>query len=148
MPKKYVVELSHEEREELGALIRAGVCAARKLQHARVLLKADSGVEGPGWTDAAISEAFEMGVRTVENIRKLLVTEGLEVALNRRRPRRQYQRKLDGRAEAQLVALACGPSPKGRKRWTLRLLADKMVELEYVDSLSHVTAWRTLKKTK
>jgi hypothetical protein len=148
MPKKYVAELSHEEREELRALVGTGKAPARKLSHARVLLKADTGVEGPGWTDEAISEALEMGVRTIENIRKLLVTEGLEAALNRRSPKRQYQRKLDGRAEAHLVALACGSPPAGRKRWTMRLLADKLVELEYVDSVSHVTTWRTLKKTK
>lgn len=148
MPKRYVVVLSREEREQLRALICVGKAAARKLVHARVLLKADTGVEGPGWTDEAISEALEVSVTTVENIRKLLVTEGLEVALNRRRPKRQYQRKLDGHAEAHLIALACGSPPAGHTRWTMRLLADKMVELEHVDSLSHVTAWLTLKKTK
>jgi len=116
--------------------------------HARVLLKADSGPAGPGWTDKAISDALDISTVAVANIRKRLVTEGLAAALSHYRgPNREYKRKLDGHQEAQLIALVCGPPPEGRTRWTLRLLADKLVELEYVDEISYVTVARTLKKT-
>lgn len=148
MAKKYVVTLSAEERQALSGFVTRGKAAARKLTHARILLKADSGSEGPGWTDQQIADSLEVDPGTVEEVRKRWVLEGLEAALNRRPPRREYKRKLDGRGEAQLVALACSAPPEGRSRWTLRLLADKMVELEYVDSLAHETVRRTLKKTK
>jgi hypothetical protein len=144
--KKYVVELTAQEREELQRLIDTGRAAARKLTHARVLLKADAGAHGPAWTDEAISRALDVHTRTVEKIRQAFVLEGLDAALNRRPPRRQYIRKLDGRAEAHLIALACSEPPVGHAGWTLRLLADKMVELQVVDSLSHVTVHRILKK--
>lgn len=148
MAKKYVVTLTAKERQELGCLIDRGQAAARKLMHARILLKADSGPDGPGWEDARIAEALDIHVTTVEDVRKLFVLEGLEAALNRRAPRREYTRKLDGLGEAHLVALACGPRPQDQPRWTLQLLADKLVELEYVDSVSTETVRRTLKKTK
>jgi transposase len=114
--------------------------------HARVLLKADSGPEGPGWTDAAIAEAVDVSTVTVAKLRQRFATEGLRATLKHYRgPNREYARKLDGRQEAHLLALAHSPPPEGRKRWSLRLLADKMVELEHVDSLSPMTVSRTLK---
>jgi transposase len=117
------------------------------LMHARVLLKADSGSQGPGWTDAAIAQAVEVSAVTVAKIRQRFVTEGLEETLKHYRgPNREYPHKLDGRQEAHLLALAHSAPPEGRTRWSLRLLADKMVELEYVDSLSAMTVCRTLKR--
>ena len=112
-----------------------------------ILLKADAGPDAPGWSDGQIAESLEVGRATVERVRKQFVEEGLEAALQRRRPRRQYQRVLDGDAEAHLVALACQEPPEGRSRWTLRLLADRMVQLEYVEQVSYQTVRRTLKKT-
>jgi transposase len=148
MTKKYIVTLNAEERSTLGALISKGKAPARKLLHARILLKADCSAGGPGWPDQAISEALDVSLATILRVRQLLVEEGLDAALNRHKPRRTYLRKLDGKQEAQLVALSCSESPKGHARWTLRLLADKMVELEYVDSVSHETIRQVLKKTK
>jgi transposase len=145
--KKYIVTLTGEERGELQALISRGRGAARKLMHARILLKGDAGPDGPGWSDDAIAEGLEVGRATVERVRKEFVEEGLEAALERRKPRRQYRRRLDGDAEAHLVALACQKPPEGRGRWTLRLLADRMVQLEYVERVSYQTVRRTLKKT-
>ena len=117
------------------------------MTHARILLKADTDHESGGWRDEQIAESLEVHRTTVEDVRKRFVLEGLEAALSRRPPQREYRRKLDGRAEAHLVALACGPPPEGRPCWTLRLLADKLVELEYVDGVCHETVRRTLKKT-
>lgn len=145
--KKYLVTLMDEERRGLEQLIRRGKAAARKLTHARILLKADSGSGGPCWDDATIAETLEVGIATVERVRKQFVEAGLEAALTRRKPQREYQRKLDGDGEAHLIALACGEAPEGRARWTLRLLADRMVALEYVDTVSHETVRQTLKKT-
>ena len=145
MPKKkYIVKLTPDEREELETLISSGKSSARKLTRARILLKADE-----GWIDKAISEALDVGTATVERVRKRFVETGLE-AINRRKPRRQYERKIDGNAEAYLIALACSAPPKGRKRWTLRLLADKLVTLEEVDieSVSHETVRQVLKKNE
>ena len=147
MKKKYIVTLTEEERRILQEMLSRGKAAARKLTHARILLKADAADGGPGWNDAAIAEGLEVGRATVERVRKEFVEEGLEAALERRKPRRQYQRKLDGNGEAHLVALACQKPPEGRSRWTLHLLADRMVELEYVDEISYQTVRRTLKKT-
>ncbi len=145
--KKYVVTLTDAEREELSRMLASGKGAARKLAHARILLKADSSEPGPGWDDAEIAEALEVGTATIERVRRQFVEEGLQAALSRRRPRREYQRKLDGDAEARLIAVACSQAPEGRKRWTLQLLADRMVALEYVDELSYETVRRVLKKT-
>lgn len=147
MQKKYIVTLTDEERQMLQAMLSRGKTAARKLAHARILLKADTGPDGPGWRDDAIAVGLEVGRATVERVRRQFVEEGLEAALERRQPRRQYARTLDGDGEAHLVALACSEAPEGRSRWTLRLLADRMVALEYVDAVSKDTVWRTLKKT-
>ncbi len=147
MKKKYIVTLMPEERRMLQEMLSRGKVAARKLMHARILLKADVAAGGPNWNDEAIVEALEVGRATVERVRKEFVEEGLEAALERRRPRRQYRRKLDGDGEAHLVALACQKPPEGRSRWTLKLLADRMVQLEYVDEISYQTVRRTLKKT-
>lgn len=147
MKKKYIVTLTDEERQMLRALIARGKAAASKLMHARVLLKADQGPGGPGLDDATVAEQVQVGRATVERLRKEFVEEGLEAALNRRKPRRQYRRKLDGDGEAHLIALACSQAPEGRSRWTLRLLADWMVMLGEVDSLSHETVREVLKKT-
>ena len=147
MNKKYLVTLTAEERKGLEELLSRGKAAARKLMHARILLKADGASDGPDWHDDRIAEALEIGRATVERVRKQFVQEGLEAALERRAPRRTYQRKLDGDGEAHLVALACQEPPEGRSRWTLQLLADRMVALEYVDQISYQTVRRTIKKT-
>ena len=147
MKKKYIVTLTEEERRMLQGMLSRGKAAARKLMHARILLKADSSDGGPGWDDGAIAEGLEVGRATVERVRKEFVEEGLEAALERRKPRRQYLHTLDGDGEAHLIALACGQAPEGRSRWTLRLLADRMVALEYVEEVSKDTVRRVLKKT-
>ena len=147
MKKRYIVTLTPEERRMLQEMLSRGKAAARKLMHARILLKADVAAGGPGWNDEAIVEALEVGRATVERVRKEFVEEGLPAALERRKPRRQYRRKLDGEGEAHLVALACQKPPEGHRRWTLKLLADRMVQLEYVDQISYQTVRRTLKKT-
>lgn len=147
MKKIYIVELTKEERQGLERLISSGKTAARKLTHARILLKAASGPAGPNWSDGQISQAFDVGRATVERVRKSFVEEGLESALNRDKPERVYQRKLDGKGEAHLIAVTCSQAPEGYQRWTLQLLADRLVELGYVDSISDETVRRTLKKT-
>jgi transposase len=147
MRKIYIVTLTNEERATLRELISSGKSAARKLSHARILLKADSSEGGAGWNDATISQALDVGTATVERVRKRFVEEGLEAALGRRSPRREYKRKLDGVSEAHLIALACSKSPQGSARWTLRLLADHMVALGHIDELSYQTVRRVLKKT-
>ena len=148
MSKKYNVRLSLEERIELEELVRKGKAAAYKRLHAQILLKADDSEGSPGWKDTRISEAFNVTVQTVERIRKRLVEQGLEAAINRAKSSRIKSRKLDGEQEAHLVALTSSEAPEGQARWSLRLLADKMVELEYVDTISHETVRQTLKKTK
>jgi len=147
MHKRYIVTLTEPERDHLKGLIAAGTESARKLIHARILLKADQGPNGPGWVDEAIAEAVEVSQPTVSRVRKQYVQDGLEAALNRRAPNREYLRKLDGEQEAKLIALACSKPPKGDGRWTLRLLADKLVELEITDTVSYQTVRRILKKT-
>lgn len=147
MTKKYVVTLTDEERRTLTGMIGRGKAAARKLMRARVLLKADQSEGRPGLDDVTIARAVEVGRATVERVRKRFVEEGLDAALVSRPSRRQYRRKLDGDGEAHLIALACGQPPEGRSRWTLRLLADRMVALEHIDELSHETVRQVLKKT-
>jgi transposase len=147
MKKKYPVILSDTERDRLKQLIASGTASARKLTHARILLKADDGAQGAGWVDEKVAEAVETSQPTVARIRRQYFEEGLDAALNRRPPTREYQRKLDGESEARLVALACSEPPKGEARWSLRLLADKLVELEIVEDVSYQTVRRTLKKT-
>jgi hypothetical protein len=117
------------------------------LTRARVLLKADHGVGGPGWSDAAIAGALDLHPSTVQRIRRQFVTDGLTATLERKRPDRVYARVLDGRQEAHLVALACSTPPAGQARWSLRLLADELVRLEVVEAVSHETVRRTLKQT-
>ena len=146
--KKYKVTLTPEERKSLQDLVAAGKGASKKLLHARILLKADASPNGPAWIDARIAEAFEVSTRTAERLRERFVEQGLEAALGRKpqdRPSREPV--LDGKAEARLLALACSPPPRGRARWTLRLLADRLVELEIVEAISTETVRRALKKT-
>ena len=145
--KKYIVELTTEERSQLNAIVHADRMAAHKRRHARMLLKADQGKKGPGWTDARIAEAFDCTPVTVENLRKHLVERGLDTALEHGNRGSYRARRLDGRAEAHLIALACGEPPAGRNRWSLRLLADQMVALKHVDECSRMAVQRTLKKT-
>ncbi len=148
MKKKYPVILTEAQREQLTSLIAAGTAPARKLTHARILLKANQSPEGPGWVDEQVAEAVEVSQPTVSRVRKQYFEEGLEAALNRRPPNRVYHRKLDGEKEARLIALACSEPPEGQARWSLRLLAEKLVELEIVEEeVSYQTVRRTLKKT-
>jgi transposase len=145
--KRYKVTLETEERQRLHDLIAAGQAAARKLAHARILLKADSAAGGPAWPDWQIAEALEVSTDTVERVRQRFVELGLDAALDRkRRERPPREIKLDGRAEARLIALACSTPPEGRAVWTMQLLADKLVELEIVDSISDETVRLALKK--
>jgi transposase len=146
MPKSFRVHLTDDDRRSLHALVAAGAAPARKLTHARILLKTDEGPVGPGWTDTRIAEALEISAASVERVRKRYVTEGAEIALNHRPPARHRPRRLDGAQEAHLVALVCGEPPAGRARWTLRLLADRLVALEIAESVSYQTVRRTLKK--
>ena len=147
MHKKYVVRLTEEERSQLETLVRRGRAHARKLLYGRILLKTDS--DGPDrWTDERIAEALEVSTATVARERRRFLEDGLEVALMPKKPGRPRRRVLDGRAEAHLIALSCSDPPEGRERWSMRLLAQKMVELEHVEALSHESVRRTLKKTR
>ncbi len=145
--KHFMVTLSPEEREELKRLLAGGTARARMLTHARILLKADQGPDGPGLRDAVVAVAVEVGKATVARVRQRFVEQGLEAALHRKHPEREYVRKLDGAQEAQLVTLACSAPPAGHARWTLRLLGARLVQLEVVDTIAHETVRRTLKKT-
>jgi len=148
MAKRYIVRLSDEERIQLTGLLGKKVLAAQKRKRAEVLLKADASKGGPAWVDSRIAEAFEVSVVTVENLRKSYVLEGLEATIERKKQGRpSRQAVLDGQKEARLVALCCGTVPAGHGRWTLRLLADKLVELQIVESVSHETVRQALKKT-
>jgi transposase len=147
MAKKYRVTLTPEEREVLERMIARGKAAARKLAHARVLLQADEAEGGPARADEDIAAALNASVRTIERGRQRFVEQGLEAALLPKPAKRIYARKLDGEQEAHLIALACSAPPEGKRRWTLRLLAEQMVELQHVDALSHETVRQALKKT-
>jgi len=144
---KYAVSLSEAERAWLRTLLSRGEASTRRLTHARILLKANQGEGGPGWTDAAIAEALEIHPDTVARVRRAYVGGGVEAALTHKSPDRIYARTLDGVAEAHLVALACSQPPTGRERWTLRLLANELVRLEVVPAISYETVRRTLKQT-
>jgi len=144
--KKFMVELTVQERTELEQLVAKGKVAGYKIRHAQMLLKADQAEHGPAWQDVRIAEAFGVHRTTVERLRKRFVERGLVSALEHQ-TRKNYRRKLDGDAEAHLIALACSEAPEGRSKWTLRLLADRLVELDVVASVSHMTIGRTLKKT-
>jgi transposase len=147
MRKLYRVTLTAEERVDLQQMVSSGRSAARKLTRARVLLLADQAGGGPAKQDPEIAGALGCGRATVERVRKQFVEEGVKATLNPKPTTRTYERRLDGKAEAQLVAIACGAPPEGRARWTLRLLADRMVGLGEVESLSYETVRQTLKKT-
>ena len=149
MPKKqYLAALSEAERAQLHTLVGRGVAPARTLTHARILLKANRGEGGPGWTDQAIAEALEVGRSTVARVRQAYATAGLEAALTRKAPEREYARTFDGAREARLIALACSAPPTGYERWSLRLLADRLVRLEVVAAVSHETVRQALKQTR
>ena len=147
MNTKYAVKLTESERARLRTLIGQGRAPARQLARARILLKANQGEGGPGWTDAAIAGAVDVHPASVARVRREYVTAGLAAALERKAPDRVYPRKLDGAQEAHLVALACSAPPAGHGRWTLRLLADALVRLEVVEDISHETVRRALKQT-
>lgn len=145
---KYIVRLNTEEREELLAFVNTGRAAAAKLLHARILLKADGGAGDRSWTDAEMAEALDTSAATVHRVRQTWVEQGLEAALARKRPTGRQYRKLDGAQEAQLIAVACSAPPEGSVRWTLKLLANKLVELDIVDRLSAECVRTTLKKMR
>jgi transposase len=143
---EYVVKLTDEERKELERVVKRGKSAAWKIQRAQALLKCDRGQAGPAWLDDQIAEAFACTTRSLESWRKQAVERG-PLSLLERKPRSGITCKLDGEKEAQLVKLACSQAPDGRNRWTLRLLADRMVELQIVDTICHETVRRAMKKT-
>ena len=146
--KKYSVELTAEDRAWLLEFIGRGDAPAREQARARVLLKADEGSDGPAWPDQRIADALELSAGGVAGIRQRFCERGLEGCTRRKRPEREYERKLDGEQEARLFQLACSETPEGRSSWSLRLLADKMVELEVVEQISHETVRQVLKKTE
>jgi hypothetical protein len=148
MYQKYFIKLTAEERQQLEKLISSGTTQARTLTHAHILLKSDSSEGGPHWTYGQICEAFDVAPLTVSSVRKRYAEEGLAAAIYRKKPEREYEHCLDGAAEAHLIALACGEAPEGYDGWTLRLLQRKMVELAYVNTVSHETVRTTLKKTR
>lgn len=147
--KRFVVTLTTDERARLDALSRSGKRSARTITRARILLLSDQSDSGPAWEDRKVADALGCGRRTVERIRERFVTEGLDAALAAKaRAHPPRERVLDGAAEARLIALACSATPDGRRAWTLRMLADKLVELEVVEAISHETVRRALKKTR
>lgn len=145
--KKAVVRLNEVERARLHTLIGRGSAPARTLTHARILLKANQGEGGPGWTDAAIATAVEVHPMSVARVRQQCVADGVDAALARKVPAREYVRKLDGEQEAHLLALTCSAPPEGQQRWTLRLLARQLVALDVVETVSHETVRQGLKQT-
>ena len=148
MAKRYIVRLTDGEQTQLRQLLAKKRLAAQKRKRARILLKADAGEDGPDWVDTRIAEAFDVSVATVENVRKRCVLEGLDATIERKKQcRPSRQRVLDGEKEARLVALCCSKVPAGRGRWTLRMLADQLVELNIVDTISRETVRSVLKKT-
>jgi transposase len=146
-PLKVVVRLTAEERQTLSRLVRTGTHPAAMLRRAQILLKADA--DGPdGWSDTRIGEALGCSFMTVRRVRQQFATGGLDATLHRKRPTGRQYRKLDGKQEAQLIAIACSPAPAGRARWTMKLLAERLVELEVVGSIDPATVCRTLQKTR
>ncbi len=145
---KYIVELTSEEQKELAQLVSKGKAAARKITHGRILLQANESKDGLAWTDKQISQAFGVHTNTIHGIRRRFVEHGLQAALERKKQDHPSRKRVvDGDVEAHLIALRCGDPPEGRNQWTLRLLADKLVELEIVPSICHETVRKTLKKT-
>jgi hypothetical protein len=147
MAKKYRVTLTAAERSELEGLIGKGKADARKLAHARILLQADEAPGGPARPDEAIAAGLNVSTRTAERVRQRFVEDGFQAALLPRPTKRVYARILDGAREARVIALACSAAPEGKRRWTLRLLAEQVVELGYAETVSHETVRRVLKKT-
>lgn len=147
MAYPYRIVLTEAQRAELRGFVGSGVAPARMVSRARILLKANHGEGGPGWSDAAIAGALDVNPSTVLRVRRQFVREGLEATLARKRPDRVYARSLDGAQEAHLIALTCGTPPAGQARWSLRLLADELVRLEVVEAISYETVRQTLKKT-
>ena len=147
MALKYIVTLTKEERDSLEQLLAKGKAAARKLTRARILLKIDEGEHGPAWSEEEVVDALDCSASTVYRVRERFVLEGFEAALEHKRPDRVYVRRLDGEAEARLVTLACSSAPEGRNRWTMRMLADRLIELGVVGRVSSETVRLTLKKT-
>jgi Homeodomain-like domain len=147
MKPKHRVHLTEAQRDELQRRITAGHGAARELAHARIILKADEGPGGPGWRDEESAGALDVSTATIERVRRRFVADGLAAAVRRKPPAREYRRALDGEAEAHLIALSCTEPPAGRARWSMRLLADRLVELHVVEAVSSETVRRTLKKT-
>jgi hypothetical protein len=145
--QRYVVVLSEQERARLHTMIGRGVGPAGALTHARILLKANQGEAGPGWTDTAIGAALEVNPATVARVRMRYVAAGLDAAVYPKPPARSYRRRLDGEQEAQLVALTCSAPPEGHKRWRVRLLADRLVALQVVESVSYETVRQALQQT-
>jgi hypothetical protein len=147
MATKYTVTLTKDEREILEQMLRRGTALARKLTWARILLKIDEGPYGPGWSDEEVLDALDTSAATIYRRRRCFIEYGFEVAVHGKPPDRPYPHKLDGAAEAQLIAIACSAPPEGRTVWTLQMLADRLVQLKIVDQISYETVRRTLKKT-
>lgn len=148
MTPRYRVTLTPDERSELEAVTRSGKTRAKRFLHARALLLCDAGPEGPAWTVADTAEALGVTPRTIEHLKKRFVDEGLERALTRKQPEKPPREIIfGGEFEAHLIALACSDPPEGRDRWTVRLLAEKAVELDLAPTVSHMTVQRVLKKT-
>lgn len=145
--KRYKVTLSEEERQKLEQITKNGKSAAAKINHAYILLKADENQEEGGWKDQSISDIFNISIRTIERVRQRFIEDGLENALVPRPRQTLKLKKLDGETEAHLIAIACSSPPEGRSRWTLRLLADQIVTMGYVESISHESVRQSLKKT-
>jgi transposase len=145
MEKKYIITLTKEERKELITLVNKGKTAGYKIKHANILLKADEGEYGPSWTDAQIAEAYNVHETTVRNVRMRFVEKGIEKALNREEQLNR-KRKFDGDVEAKLIAVACSKPPEGYSKWSVRLLADKIVEMEILEEVSHTAVHNILKK--
>jgi transposase len=146
MMKQYVVELTSKERFQLQQIVTKGNTTGYRIKYAHILLKADQSKDGPGWSDPKIAEAFGCNLSTVYRLRKRLVEDGFDAVLQHGNAGKHKQRKLDGKAEARLIALACSQPPEGRQRWTVRLLADELVSLGVVNSCGKTTVHETLKK--
>ncbi len=144
---KYKVTLTKEERDELMTIINKGSHTSQKFRNAYILLNCDAGKYSEKVTNEVMSKVLKVGMRTIDRVKKRFIEEGFDAILERKLTTRVYERKADGDLEAHLIALCCGDPPKGFRRWTLRLLSEKMVELSYVDSISHETIRRVLKKT-
>ena len=145
--RKYSIALTAEQRQELETLLQSGYSSARSLTHAQILLKSDNGPQGSNWTDKQVQESFGVGASTIRRVRQRFAAEGLEAEVQRRpQPERPQKRKLTGEQEAKLIVLCCSPAPAGREQWSIRLLANRVVELDITESVGRETVRRTLKK--